>query len=519
MIKAVTVHATSSVERFKASVDLRRKRIWIHTALAHAVPLAALLGANSVSGSTQTRASQPSMAFVSAPSVSASTVDLTLTDAVYLGLRDNRSIRSAYLRRIEQKFSLRVAENSFMPQSKITSKSQANRGSADHQRDYSLSPSTKLLNQWGTLFSLSWTQHFNRAKQGGHKQENGLVFQVVQPLLRGAGRDIVTASVRSARLAEDGNRLKLRATVSQAVTQIVLAYRELLKAQEQQRIAHAALTRHRDLLEVNKALITAGRMAEFESVQTEAQLASQEMNVEETANQLDQNRLKFLQLLALDQGTQLRASDVLKVERLEMDRQHALRVALAQQPEYLQQLIAGEQAQIDLRVAENQRLWDVSLIGGASQSRSSPGTEPLHINRSWDSYAGLQLTIPIGDLSARKQVVSAQVALQNHAIQQAGARQTLEQNVNDSVRDMSTRWRQYEIAQRVQQLSQRKLDIERDKLQLGRSSNFQVLSFEDDLRQSKNAMLNAQIAYLNAQTELDERLGMTLQSWEIALND
>jgi outer membrane protein TolC len=116
-------------------------------------------------------------------------------------------------------------------------------------------------------------------------------------------------------------------------------------------------------------------------------------------------------------------------------------------------------------------------------------------------------------------VVQAQVSLQNFALEQTEARQTLEQNVNDSMRDISTHWRQYEIAQRVQQLSQRKLDIERDKLQLGRSSNFQVLSFEDDLRQAENASLNAQIEYLNALTQLDERLGMTLQSWEIALND
>jgi outer membrane protein TolC len=488
-------------------------------ALAHAFPLAALLSTDSVNGAIQELASQPSMAFVNALSVSASTVELTLTDAVYLGLRDNRDIRSAYLMRIAEKFSLRVAQNAFSPQSKIISKHQANRGNADRQRDHSLTPSISLLNQWGTLSSLSWTQHINRAHQGGHGRDNGVVFGFIHPLLRGAGREIVTAPLRSARLDEDSARLKLRARVSQTVTEIILAYRELLKAQEQQRIAQAALARYRALLEVNKALITAGRMAEFESVQTEAGLASQEMNVVETANRLDQTRLRLLHLLALDQGTQLRASEVLKVERFEMDRQQALGVALARQPKYLQQLIAGERAEIAVRLAENQRLWDVSLVGGASQSHNRPGSEQQRFGKRWDSYAGLQLTVPIGDLNARHRVVQAQVSLQNFALEQTEARQTLEQNVNDSMRDISTHWRQYEIAQRVQQLSQRKLDIERDKLQLGRSSNFQVLSFEDDLRQAENASLNAQIEYLNALTQLDERLGMTLQSWEIALND
>ncbi|MDY7561504.1 TolC family protein [Pseudomonas sp. 10B1] len=459
------------------------------------------------------------MAFVSAASVSTLSVDLTLADAVYLGLRDNRSIRSAYLQRVVQKFDLRVVQDAFRPQAEIISKYVTNRGHEDRHRDYSLTPSAKLLNEWGTQFSLSWTQHFNQANQHGRKRDNGLAFEVVQPLLKGAGREIVTAPVRLARLSEQHNQLLLKATVSQTVTQIVSAYRELLKAQEQQRIAQTALTRSRQLLEVNKALIASGRMAEFESVQTEADLASQELGVEETANQLDQSRLALLELLALDQGTRLRASEVLKVERLEMDRQQALRVAQAQQPKYLQLMIAGEQAEINLRVAQNSRLWDVSLIGGASQSSNRPGTKQRYVDRAWRSYAGIQLSMPIGDLTARQRAVTAQVAVESHAIERAKARQVLEQSVSNGIRDMSTRWRQYEIAQRVRQLSQRKLDIERDKLQLGRSSNFQVLSFEADLRRADNATLNAQIAYLNAQTQLDESLGMTLHSWEIALND
>jgi outer membrane protein TolC len=98
-------------------------------------------------------------------------------------------------------------------------------------------------------------------------------------------------------------------------------------------------------------------------------------------------------------------------------------------------------------------------------------------------------------------------------------KQLTERDVGDAVRDVGTRWRQYEIAQRARELSRRKLEIERDKLKVGRSSNFQVLSFETDLRNAENAQLNALIAYLNAQTLLDEKLGMTLESWDIALND
>ena len=57
-------------------------------------------------------------------------------------------------------------------------------------------------------------------------------------------------------------------------------------------------------------MIRAGRMAEFEIVQTEADVASQELNVEESANQVDSARLALLQLLALDLSTQMAATPI-----------------------------------------------------------------------------------------------------------------------------------------------------------------------------------------------------------------
>jgi outer membrane protein TolC len=327
---------------------------------------------------------------------------------------------------------------------------------------------------------------------------------------------VTQAPLRLARLSEQANRLSLKATVARTVTRIASAYRELLRAQEQLRIARDALARSRQLLEVNQALIDTGRMAPFDIVQTEADVANQELAVEEALNQQDSSRLALLQLLAIDPSTRLQASDTVQASRIDIDPAQAQALALERQPDYLVQLITGEQAQINLAVANNQRLWDVALVAGANQTREryqGGGRE-----YQWDSYAGVQVQIPIGDLSARQQQVRAQVEVQDQSIREADSRQRLAGEVFNAVRDLGTRWRQYEIAQRSSELSERKLAIEREKLQVGRSSNFQVLSFEADLRTAQNARLNALIAYLNAQTQLDETLGMTLESWNIELD-
>lgn len=455
-----------------------------------------------------------------AVSLNAQTIDLTLSDAVFLGLRDNRSIRSAYLERIAQKFDLRVEEDRFTPKLVLSGRHLATRNQDDRYRQSEVIPQTTVLGEYGTRFSLAWSNQLTQANRAGRARNDGATFSVIQPLLRGAGRDVATAPMRLARLSEQVNRLTLKTTVSDTITQIITAYRELLRAQEQLQIARDALERSRQLLVANRAMIDAGRMAEFEIVQTEADVATQELAVEEAANQLDASRLELLRLLALDLHTQVRAADTLDAIPVEVGLAQALTAAQEQQPAYLSQLIATEQAAINHTVARNEKLWDVSLVGGATQVRDRyPGESGRETNRTWEGYAGIQVDIPIGDLSRRQAEVRARVNVENQDIRLAEARQSLERDVGDAVRDLGTRWRQYEIAQRARDLSRRKLDIEREKLQAGRSSNFQVLSFESDLRNAESTRLNALIAYLNAQARLSQTLGTTLESWDIDLND
>jgi len=472
------------------------------------------------SGHASVDVSAPSLTRANDRSVllSQQSTHLTLGDAVYLGLRNHRGIRSAYLQRVAQKFDLRVARDAFNPKLLIKAKHEGTQGSEDRGRHTTLAPTVSLLSEYGTRLSTGWTRQLGDAERAGRVRSDGLNLSIIQPLLRGAGRDVTTAPLRLAQVSEQANRLNLKASVSRAISDIIASYRELLRSQEQLTIAQEALRRTRSLLEVNKALISAGRMAEFEIVQTEADIAAQELGVEDAQNQLHINRLALLRLLALDLSTPVHASEILEASRVTIDPQQALRLAQIQQPQYLSTLLGRQQAELNLLVARDQARWNLSLVTGANQlnGRADSG---IGARRTWDSYAGVQLEIPIGDLSTRQAEVHARVNVETQEIQLADARQELERDVNNVVRDLGTRWRQYEIAQRATELSRRKLEIEREKLNAGRSSNFQIISFEGDLRAAQNARLSALIAYLNAQTQLDLTLGMTLESWEIALND
>jgi len=52
-------------------------------------------------------------------------------------------------------------------------------------------------------------------------------------------------------------------------------------------------------------------------------------------------------------------------------------------------------------------------------------------------------------------------------------------------------------------------------MKVGRSSLFQLLSFQDSLVSARNTELSSFINYLNALTTLDQKLGTTLKTWNI----
>lgn len=448
---------------------------------------------------------------------------LGIDDAVSLGIRNNRGIQEAYLQRIGQKFDLYVSEGKFFPKLTITSSYTNNVADGIKTKTTGLAAAATMSLPTGAALTASSTN----SSIDGNTSPSVMAWTLTQPLLKNGGLGANMASIRTARIDEQINQINLRATISQSVVKIIYAYRELVRAQEQKKITEAALKRSRELYEVNKALISAGRMAEVEIIQTEAQVANQEVALEEASNQIDATRLALLNLLALQPSAAVVANGLAMSTAKEPDVAQALAVALENQPDYLNSRLSIERAKINLDYAKNQRLWDVSLVAGETRIQGNStaistggagtlsGVGTVLSPGSTSSYTGLQITVPIGDRTLEQAVVHASVELKNQELLAQDVRQVLEQNIRDAVRNVQTRWRQFELSKKARELTVLKLNAENEKLKAGRSSNFQILTFEGDLSNAENAQINAQIAYLNALTDLDDRMGKTLDIWRI----
>ncbi|MBO8134693.1 TolC family protein, partial [Dickeya fangzhongdai] len=159
----------------------------------------------------------------------------------------------------------------------------------------------------------------------------------------------------------------------------------------------------------------------------------------------------------------------------------------------------------------------VDLVAGAG--RVNTRAADIQNDSRWQRYVGLNVSIPLNDLQARQEEQRAWVAGKIQLLQMADVRQQLEETVTQQVNALNSNWQQFLIADRLTRLSEKTLQAEQAKLLAGRSSNFQVLSYQGSLRAAQNARVSAQIAYLNTRAELDRVLGATLDHWGIQQHD
>jgi len=125
------------------------------------------------------------------------------------------------------------------------------------------------------------------------------------------------------------------------------------------------------------------------------------------------------------------------------------------------------------------------------------------------------LSIPFRDLTLEQGYISAKINVDKTELNLEKLRDTIEIDIKDAIRDVEIKMKQVTLAQQSRKLSEKKLEIETEKMKAGRSTNFQLVTYQNDLVTAQNNELSAIITYLNALTTLDRTLGTTLAKWSI----
>jgi len=456
--------------------------------------------------------------------------DISLPDCISLALRHNRSIQTAYMDRVIQKYNLKVAEDEFYPDMTITSSIQHSSTGDTENRYYtnsgSLSASISEKIPTGGVFTFSWANTIDRKYDKLPDDSYGSSWSIdfTQPLLKGGGISVNTISLESARISEQINIISLRSNIINTITSVITTYRSFYQAQKSLEITRNSVKRAKDLLKINNALIQAGRMAEVEIVQTQADVANREFSLTQSENAMNAARLSLIKILDIDKGTQFKAIEKIETNNIVPDPEKCLDLAFKNRTDYLQTLLNMRTTDLELVAAENNILWDLPLrvgwgISGADTDEFEHAYKKAQNAGRGSWHVGVSLNIPFGDMSRKQRLLSAKINVKKAKINLKELRENVEIDIQDSVRDVRMKLRQVELSQSARQLSEKKLEIEKEKLKVGRSTNFQLVSFQNDLINSQNNELNAVISYQNALTSLDQSLGTTLDTWKIKIEE
>ncbi|ACS81579.1 TolC family protein [Maridesulfovibrio salexigens] len=474
------------------------------------------------------------------------TLTLSMDEVVRLTIRNNSNVATKYLQRVTEKFDLEKAEAKFEPVINIDGSFNAEA----FQRNMRISDNgtqtpaskwdagakasiTQKIPTGGTL-SFVWDNNYSensdgtlsydgdsavsRSKTYTREASSKWRIELTQPLLKGAGIDYNMASIRLARITDKRNILSLRDNLSQLINSGLNYYFTFKQAKENLEIQQQALERSERLLEVNQFKQSMGRMSASDVVQAEADVASGRLSLEEARNSLDKARRDLLNHLEMDPNLEIEPIDD-EIRDVEPDYEQCMQVALKNNQTYMDKVFAVTESNINAMMAENEREWQLDLKGGYEETQTQKNSYSASTSDD-ELSAGVELSAPInlwGDdqLERKKKLLTAEVNKRKAKLELKRAKTNLQTEVANAVRDVRMRWKMIRLAQKNTELKALQLENENTKLMVGRTTNFEVVSYQNQLVQAQLAETSKQISYVQALLILDQLLGTTMETWHV----
>lgn len=446
-------------------------------------------------------------------------VPLKLLDAIKIGLTRNVDLKKALLDRATQVGDLALAERIFEPELFLNAFYRMGPGYEAGTAGGGPDVIMRLMTN-GTL-RFNWTVTDARdIPDSNRSYTSGISFSFSQPLLRNAGITVGTAPLVSARYVDESNVQLLRSQIMNRVTSIQETYWALLLALQNRLSSVRSLEAGKDILRRNKILIKAGRMARADLVQTQQEVARARVDILEQDFAVQDANRALVTLLDLPPEVVILPVEGFNFSKVKVDFKKMMATALKKSPEITQSRVAVQQSELNLKLARSQAKNALDLeLSTVMQTNEGRGfIESLDPSRNW--AVSLNLSIPFGlpKTKLKQEVIRAGRALEKTRLDLHTANLRLRQGVRTGVNDVRRSLLQIEMAQTSLKLAMRKYEIERNRLELGRSSNFQVLSFQRDLVSARDAEHQAIVNYLNSLARLEETVGITLETWKIEVD-
>jgi outer membrane protein len=377
----------------------------------------------------------------------------------------------------------------------------------------------------GTTISLGGSTAFTDSPQSADTADSTRVgLTVTQSLLRGAGVAVNLVSLRQARIDVLTSQYELRGFAESLLEQVENTYWDYALAQRQIEIFTQALQVAQEQLEETRQLINVGKLAEVELAAAEAEAALRLEDLINARSALETTRLNLLRLLnptgpgMYDRPVLLEDQPFIVQGQLDPVEAH-VRVALKMRADLNQARLQVKRGDLDIVKTRNGLLpkLDLFITLGKSGYADSFGSSLTDMGgRSYDALGGLRYELPVGNRSAEAADLRARLSRE----QAGGAVDNLERLVELDVRtayiEITRSREQITATAATRRLQEIKLNTEKEKFRVGKSTSILVAQAERDFTASRIAEVQSVVANLKSAVTLFRLEGSLLERRGIA---
>lgn len=368
----------------------------------------------------------------------------------------------------------------------------------------------------------------------------GVAFR--QPLLRDLSIDPAREALRVAAADHSASEARLIRVVSDTVREVDTAFWSLVAARRDVASIESAVALAEKQLSETKSRVEAGTLGETEVAQPTAERERRKGDLALARQRVAQaeNTLKFL--LLGDPRDPSWSAEIVPVGDPETattrpDVEKALETAFARRPEIAEAKArwARFEVQVAARASDLKPRLDLvaayerrGFAGRRNPNSVGLGGEPVVVppplqgtwGRSYGTIAdnefpdasfGLSFSLPIGNRTARANLATAKSALSQATLAVSAEEQQVQAEVRNAAFALESARQRIEAARAARAAAETQLYAEQERFAVGMSTNFVVLTRQNDLTNARVTENSALTDYRKAATEFARATGVLLE--------
>ncbi|MGW8194627.1 MAG: TolC family protein [Desulforhopalus sp.] len=342
---------------------------------------------------------------------------------------------------------------------------------------------------------------------------SALVFGMTQPLLKGFGTEVQTATLRESQKRLEATVFQVDSEAANLAAQVKVAYWRFYFALQNIEVQKLSLTLARKLLEETEAKIDAGKLAPIDFFQPQSEVARREEQLitAERAVGTAEDSLKLL-LNSQDWLAEYEPTDKPAIKPVELHLPTILDNALQHRPDIKAADLIVQAAKIQEEKAKDDIRPDLSLIGNVGVS----GTDRTYGDAIDNSVSdpenlwliGLNFSVPLENSTAKGLHQQAKANYSKARTSAELLRQQIRRTVRTTIRDVELAIKAIDATQKTSLATQKRLEAEQAKFLSGRATTLDVLASQQAYSEALSQENLTIVTYANSLAELDRIQGL-----------